>query len=268
MQTNFVQSHTNLAATLEEELTLTDIPNAPGNRMGAKTAGSNLVKKRGAKAVIERIRLAIETGVYADGDQIPPERELATAFGAARSTIRKALNELEAEGLVVRRVGSGTFVSYSEPVRGSTGELADLISPLQLIDARLAIEPFIARLATLNATQRDVDTIAAILDRLDGCAGDKELFSRDDEEFHISIARCARNPLLLHICEQINDIRARPLWAAIKETILTPERITEYCAQHREIFEALQQRDGRRMSDLMRRHLEKARHHLMDAQSG
>ena len=268
MQTNFVQWHTNYDKALEKECALSDISNAPRTRAGAKAVGASLAKKRGAKAVIERIRIAIETGVYADGDQIPPERELATAFGAARSTIRKALNELEAEGLVVRRVGSGTFVNYAEPVRGSTGEIADLISPLQLIDARLAIEPYIARLATIHATQRDIDIIAGILKRLDQCNGDKELFSRDDEEFHLAIARCARNPLLLHVYEQINDIRARPLWAAIKETILTRDRIAEYGVQHNEIFAALRQRDGQRMSDLMRRHLEKARHHLLGAQSG
>ena len=42
---------------------------------------------RGADAITMRLRHAIETGVYSDGDRLPPERRLATAFGAARSTI-------------------------------------------------------------------------------------------------------------------------------------------------------------------------------------
>ncbi len=72
---------------------------------------------------------------------MPPERQLAVAFGTARSTIRKALDQLEQKGLVVRRVGSGTFVSYQGPVQDAMADVTDLISPLQLIEARIAIEP-------------------------------------------------------------------------------------------------------------------------------
>ena len=250
-----------------EEFELIKQTNQSNVIIGATVEESTLGQKRGAKAVIARVRKAIETGVYVHGEQIPPERELATAFGAARSTIRKALNELEKDGFVVRRVGSGTFVDYNGPLQGSTGEIADLISPLQLIDARIAVEPYMARLAALHATQRDMDAIEAILSRLEACNGDKELFSRGDAEFHLSIARCARNPLLLHVYEQINDIRSRPLWAAIKEKVLTPEQITFYSAQHREIFEALRRRDARKVSDLIRGHLDKARQDLIGAHS-
>ncbi len=69
---------------------------------------ADLSPGRGAGAITARLRNAIETGVYSDGDQLPPERQLATAFDAARSTIRKALNQLEKAGLVERRIGSGT----------------------------------------------------------------------------------------------------------------------------------------------------------------
>ena len=90
----------------------------------------SLAPGRGASAIIVRLRHAIETGVYADGDQLPPERQLATAFNAARSTIRKALNQLEESGLVVRRVGSGTYVNYAGPLSEPGADIADLISPL------------------------------------------------------------------------------------------------------------------------------------------
>jgi DNA-binding transcriptional MocR family regulator len=51
------------------------------------------------------------TGVYADGDQLPAERQLAVTFRNGRSTIRKVLDQLEQKNLASRRVGSGTLPS-------------------------------------------------------------------------------------------------------------------------------------------------------------
>ena len=60
--------------------------------------------------ITTQLREAIRSGFYVDGDQLPAERELAERFDTARSTIRKVLLNLETEGLIERRVGSGTFV--------------------------------------------------------------------------------------------------------------------------------------------------------------
>ena len=62
--------------------------------------------------IFGRLKHAIETGIYAYGDQFPAERQLAVTFGAARSTVRKVLDQLEQMKLVTRRAGSGTFVNY------------------------------------------------------------------------------------------------------------------------------------------------------------
>jgi len=222
---------------------------------------------RGAGGITARLRRAIESGVFADGDQLPPERQLATAFGAARSTIRKALDQLEESGLVVRRVGAGTFVNYAGPLQNPIDDMADLISPLQLIEARLAVEPYMTRLAAINAPARDLDRMAEILDELEACGGDKDLFTRWDAEFHAVLARCSRNPLLAHLYQQINDVRSHALWDVMKEVILTPEQIDEYNRQHRAIYEALCQRDGRGAAEWVKRHLKTARADLIGVHS-
>lgn len=227
-----------------------------------------LTSSLGVGSIVTRLKRAIMTGVYADGDRIPPERNLATAFGAARSTIRKALDQLEEEGLVVRRVGSGTFVNYAGPINGHTGEIADFISPLQLIDARLAVEPYMARLAALHATQRDLEAMSAVLERLEAAGSDKNIFTAHDVEFHLGLARSARNPLLLHVYGEINQVRARGQWDAMKEKILTTRQIAAYNRQHRQIYQALCRRDAQHVSDLIIEHLEKARQDLIGAQSG
>ncbi|MEL7544045.1 MAG: FadR/GntR family transcriptional regulator [Pseudomonadota bacterium] len=222
---------------------------------------------RGASAIVARIRHAIETGVFSDGDKLPPERDLATSFGSARSTIRKALDQLEIDGLVRRRVGSGTFVTYRDEVHGVAGEISDLISPLQLIEARTAIEPHLARLASIHANQRDIISMEQSLIALELASADKDLWTRLDGEFHTAIARCARNPLLLQVYEHINDVRGHALWGVMKDKVLSNEQMDAYNRQHRAIFEAIRTRDTAVVAELIREHLEKARQDLVGAES-
>jgi DNA-binding FadR family transcriptional regulator len=226
-----------------------------------------LVANRGASSITARLRRAIETGVYADGDQLPPERQLAVAFGTARSTIRKALDQLEQKGLVVRRVGAGTFVNYAGPVQDSMSDVTDLISPLQLIETRFAIEPYMTRLAALHASARDLDAIESILTQLESVGGDQDLFTKLDSEFHLQLARCSRNPLILRIYQQINTVRSHAQWEQMKQIILTREKIDLYNVQHRAIFDALRQRDPQGASEQINRHLETARQDLVGADS-
>ena len=58
-----------------------------------------------------RVREAIERRVLGPEDALPPERDLAEALAVSRITVRKAIDGLVEEGLLVRRQGSGTFVS-------------------------------------------------------------------------------------------------------------------------------------------------------------
>jgi GntR family transcriptional regulator len=56
------------------------------------------------------LRQAIESRVIGPDDALPPERDLASDFKVSRITVRKALDGLVSEGMLVRRQGSGTFV--------------------------------------------------------------------------------------------------------------------------------------------------------------
>lgn len=220
---------------------------------------------RGASAIAARIRRAIRTGIYSTGDQLPPERQLAQAFGAARSTIRKVLEMLEEEELVHRRIGSGTFVTFEGETNLATSDVADLTSPLQLIEARFAIEPHMVRLAVIHGTQRDLDHLQAVVRQLARTAHDKTAFTRLDTEFHLLLARCSRNPLIVHLYQQINDIRSHAQWTAMKEVILTPQQIDAYNAQHEAILAAIVKRDAEAAAQHLRDHLDKARNDLVRA---
>ena len=222
---------------------------------------------RGVGAISAQLKRAIESGAYGEGDQLPPERQLAATFRAARSTVRRALDQLERAGLVSRRLGSGTFVRAAAAMPDA-GAVADLISPLQLIEARVAVEPFTTRLAVLNATRRDLDDMKAVLARAEAAVDDKDAFSRLDADFHFLIARASRNPLLVMFYEQINKVRLHAQWDAMKEKILTRDVIGEYHRQHRGIQQALEQRDAQLALNLVGAHLDKARDDLLRANSG
>lgn len=69
----------------------------------------------------------IRTGVYKEDVPIPPERELAASLGVNRMTLRRAVDELMYEGLLIRKKGSGTFltknkVGKEDLIRASAGE--------------------------------------------------------------------------------------------------------------------------------------------------
>jgi DNA-binding FadR family transcriptional regulator len=138
---------------------------------------------------------------------------------------------------------------------------------LQLIEARLAVEPFTTRLAVLHATRRNLDDMEVVLANAEGALNDKDAFSKWDGEFHLLIAQASANPLLLNVYRQINHVRLHAQWDAMKEKILTPDVITNYNRQHRGIYNALNERDAQGAYALISEHLEKAREDLVRANS-
>jgi len=73
---------------------------------------------RGVGAISAYLQRAIETGAYSEGDRLPPERQLAATFQAARSTVPRALDQLEKAGLVSRRSAVAHSSARRRPERG------------------------------------------------------------------------------------------------------------------------------------------------------
>ena len=220
----------------------------------------------GSAAIAARLEQAILEGTYAHGARLPAERDLAHHFGASRSTVREALRRLEERRLLTRRIGSGTFVDHRPSPDGSY--IAELTSPLELIEVRLALEPRIAALAAVNAAARELERMAEALEQVEAAGDDREAFSRADEQFHLLLAECTRNPLMVWLYQQINDVRSHAQWHSMKEQILTAKRIKDYNRQHRQLYEALRSRDVETAVAIIEQHLDKARRDLVGASQG
>ena len=202
-----------------------------------------------------RLREQILRGIFQDGQRLPSERQLAEDNAVSRGTVREALRLLEQGDFLSRKRGSGSYVTYTAEQGGPEREdVAEITSPLQLLEVRLALEPQMVRLASRNMTARDIAGLEEAL-RNTEAAKDEEIFSHWDKIFHLRIAEGTRNPLMITMYGQINHVRTHDLWESIKGAILTPERIRQYNAHHREVFDAIRRRDPEAAVACMNNHL-------------
>ena len=78
----------------------------------------------------EILRHDIEQGIYQTGERLPSEPELIRQYEVSRITVRQALDELEAEGLVIRRHGKGTYVAEKR-IEQELVYLTDFVEDMQ-----------------------------------------------------------------------------------------------------------------------------------------
>lgn len=219
-----------------------------------------LAQGSGVITIATELRDAIESGAYGHGQRLPAERDLASHYGASRTTVREALTQLETEGMVIRKVGSGTFVN--RPATGFLGDIADVTSPLELMEVREAIEPHLARMAVVHASSKDLDLLEKKLAELEACSDDRAAFADADEAFHMALAEATGNPLMVWIYGQINDVRCHEQWTAMKRKVLGRNAIDIYNQQHRAIAEAIRKRDAQTAMTAIKAHLDQARRDL------
>jgi DNA-binding FadR family transcriptional regulator len=204
---------------------------------------------------------ALESGDLELGGKLPAERELAARFAVPRSAVRKALVPLEHEGWIVRHVGRGTFVANGwQGNAAATGEPD--ISPAELIEARLAFEPYLAELVIANAAGTDLAAIKGWLKQLKQVSKIEE-FERSDAAFHQAIANATRNRLVIRTYEMINRARQNATWSKLKGHTGTPEVRRLYNAEHEAILQALLQRDAEIARQCIVEHLVHIRRNML-----
>lgn len=208
------------------------------------------------------LRERIATGHHAPDSRLPSERALAETYGAARGTVREAIKLLERQGLVETRAGSGTYVIST----ATTGmpSVIETTRPLELVDARFAIEPHMVRLAVLHATEADIETCERHLDNMETCNHSKD-FADIDEDFHLSLADAAHNPMIRWMMEKCHEVRSHAQWNRMRTLTLAPSIVRLYNRQHRAIVDAIRARESETAMKAMREHLDTARRSLVEA---
>lgn len=191
-----------------------------------------------------------------DQARLPPERALATSLGLTRAQLRTGLAKLKASGKIWGAVGRGTFIGRQPPVDPSAAlRLAAISNPRDVMEARLALEPMLASLASVRASPLQ---IARLEKSVRQCreARDRASFQRGDEIFHRTIAEAAGNPVLLALFTAVIECRRKAVSGDLAQRLLTNERREAYNSQHEACLAAVRDRRPDRAAAAMREHLE------------
>ncbi len=189
--------------------------------------------------ILETIRDAILKGQLKPGEKVA-EPELAERFGISRTPIREAFRQLESEGYltVIPRKGA-VVTSLSER---AVEEFYAIKSILEGYAARMAVE---------NLTEKDMEKLEAINERLAQLAqeGDIKNFFKTHNEFHELFIKAAENEKLMELINQLmlkfNRLRLASL--------ALPGRMEISVQEHKKIIEAFRSKDGERADNLVRK---------------
>lgn len=202
------------------------------------------------------MRKQIETRQVVKGDRLMPERQLSSRFGVSRARLRQALKHLEDEGLLFRRRGQGTFVKPPPATDAARLKpMADRISPEQMMEVRLALEPALAGLAARRADEKSRRGFAQLAQDSQ-IATDFETYEATDDLFHYKIAEMAQNPLYLMVYEVIRSVRSQADWSDRRSEVFSSNVLALLGAQHQKIAEAILRGDSQDATDCMAAHLQ------------
>ncbi len=204
----------------------------------------------------ERLREFVERASFAQEQRLPPERELATTLGLTRNRLRTGLQRLEAEGLIWRHVGKGTYLGLRPAQNGKRHALSEVTNPREIMEARMAFEPELTRLAAFRGTARDFADMARCVDKM-RAAVRWEQWELFDTELHRCIARAAQNELMFAMFDMMADLKS--IWGRLRRETNMPQRVARSTQEHADIVQALRERDPEVASQLMRKHLNNVR---------
>ena len=229
-----------------------------------------------AEEVVLRVGQAIQLGLLSDGEQLPPEAELAGQLGVSPMTLREALAMLRHQGLVETRRGraGGTFVR--RPDAPPLGLLRDRLRTLSagllrdLIDEQSAVSGAAARLAATRASTVSVRRLLALADQLSAATTPGARIMADSR-FHIEVAIASKSKRLTALEVALQARLGELLWlpaeaggeagrqveplAPLPHDRVPPDHVTA-AEEHAAIAAAIGAEDGSRARLLAEEHAE------------
>jgi GntR family transcriptional repressor for pyruvate dehydrogenase complex len=203
--------------------------------------------------LIGAFKSLISQGRIAPGDKLPPERELARRFQVNRSSLRQALKVMQLMGLVSQRVGDGTYFNtdveaiFREPIELLI-LLAD-ISDEELFEARLIVEPELARRAAERATTEDLAALRRAIKAMESSTSDHARIEAD-LAFHHAIFRASGNRVCRLIFAVIHQAVLRSM-----TRMVTLSDLKRPLAFHKAIYSAISLRSHEEAQRQMMLHL-------------
>ena len=208
--------------------------------------------------VFEQLRDLIFRGKLPPGKKLPPERELAEAFGISRPSIKTAINKLINQGLIAQKQGQGTFVLSTEsrymenPFRQVLE--GEEVSLYDLLEVRLGLETQTVGLAAKRADTSDIRALETSLEAMLAKVDQGEAGSQEDVAFHMNIAYATKNLAQVYLMKNFYDL----LFYGISKSrffLYEAGNLPVIGQQHKDILQAIRDRDPVSAQSAMELHI-------------
>jgi DNA-binding GntR family transcriptional regulator len=204
-------------------------------------------------AVVDRIRAAIWSGLYAPGDRLV-ERRLAHEFGISHIPLREALARLTEEGLVEKLPRRGARVASLTP------RMLEEVSSL-----RVVLEQFVVRRLKDRFTDGAHAELQDVVDRMVEAAEKHDLVRVHelDQQFHQRLWELTDHTLLVELAAQMRSRTSHFYRAAAAS--LGPDEVRRHADSHQQLLDVIASGDRRAAERAMQQHVEQAAQRIADA---
>lgn len=221
------------------------------------------VRVRSSDDVVSQLRDILLSGEIKPNDRLPSERELSRILGVGRTTVREALRNLEAHGLVDIRLGGTGGAFFHGPDPGVVGSALSMLlmfeatTATDLSEFRLGFEQENAELAVERATEAEVTELEALLARVESVttgpdiATDWRTIEQLDLEMHELLPILTHNTVRIAISRGIHDALRRS-FEAIEPQTSSPAALQSEVI---ELLKLLISRDAHGARNAMAEHL-------------
>lgn len=198
--------------------------------------------------IVEEIGELIDAEHLKPGDKLPPERTIAALLSVSRTSVRQAISALVAKGVLVSRQGDGTYIAdgYTKEQMNVVEELSknladELVSPIEISEARILIECEAARLCALRANQAVLDRLKSLVEQYDRLDIKQGQLDRLNKSLHLTIAEGSGNYVYCILLNNLMKLMNSNLWNHAKNLHPPMEKysLEVHIQQHREIVKAI-----------------------------
>lgn len=207
--------------------------------------------------IFEQIKEQIVQGKWKPGMKIPSENKLTKMLGVSRISLREALQKLITLGILETKQGEGTFV---KKVTGDTYMnsllpffMLDKPETINILEYRKIVECGVVSLAVEKATKEDILMLEQNVKKMEKNINNTEMHVEADVNFHIALAEITRNSVIIKVSYLTMEAMRKSM-----EDLYSPLDIKEFGLKyHKEIVNAIKERDKIKAQELMEEHIMK-----------
>lgn len=210
-----------------------------------------------SEVVARRIVKDMVTAGLEAGATLAPESRMIKRFGVGRASLREALRILEIHGLITIKSGPGGGPIVARADSRHLGRMLSMYFETagatfgELVEARMVLEPMMARRAAIRRDPASVARLRQIVEQTGDHLND-EVYGLMATEFHGAIAVASGNRILDLVARSVKDVYHE----RVREMLFEPKYRKELDADHLAVAEAIAEGDAQRAESLMHSHME------------